>query len=204
MGGGVEDRGCRAVVAVDAALEVRACCRAILLSQQDIRRLTALQDFDTAMSHKERARLSALPAALEAVNGLANSKGTLSMRALAGWCVRHRRLVVTGWLVALIGLTVISQSVGSSYKDSFSLNGTQSFEALQPAAEGGAEGIGRPRADRRRGQAGQADRPGRAQPGRGDAHEGCSTRRMSRRSHRPTGRRERRRSRARARSRSRT
>ena len=52
------------------------------------------------------------------------------MRALAAWCVRHRRLVVTGWLVALIGLTVISQSVGSSYKDSFSLPGTQSFEAL--------------------------------------------------------------------------
>ena len=69
------------------------------------------------------------------------------MRALAGWCVRHRRLVVTGWLVALIGLTVISQSVGSSYKDSFSLNGTQSFEALQllqkvaPKASGDREQI---------------------------------------------------------------
>ena len=23
------------------------------------------------------------------------------MRALAGWCVRHRRIVVIGWLVAL-------------------------------------------------------------------------------------------------------
>ena len=64
------------------------------------------------------------------------------MRALAGWSVRHRRLVVTGWLVALIGLSVISQSVGSSYKDSFSLNGTQSFEALNLLEEGGAEGIG--------------------------------------------------------------
>src|SRR6266542_6929005 len=52
------------------------------------------------------------------------------MRTLAGWCVRHRRLVVTGWLVAVIGLSLISQSVGSSYKDSFSLPGTQSFEAL--------------------------------------------------------------------------
>jgi len=52
------------------------------------------------------------------------------MRALAGWCVKHRRVVVIGWLVALIGLSVISQSVGSAYKDSFSLNGTQSFEAL--------------------------------------------------------------------------
>ena len=69
------------------------------------------------------------------------------MRALAGWSVRHRRLVVTGWLVALIGLSVLSQSVGSSYKDSFSLNGTQSFEALNllqkvaPKASGDREQI---------------------------------------------------------------
>jgi putative drug exporter of the RND superfamily len=69
------------------------------------------------------------------------------MRALAGWCVRHRRLVVTGWVVALIGLSVLSQSVGSSYKDSFSLPGTQSFEALNllkkvaPKASGDREQI---------------------------------------------------------------
>ena len=47
----------------------------------------------------------------------------------------------------LIGLTVISQSVGSSYKDSFSLNGTQSFEAMHllqkvaPKAAGDREQI---------------------------------------------------------------
>ena len=35
-----------------------------------------------------------------------------------------------GWLVVLIGLLVVSQSVGSTFKDSFSLNGTQSFQAL--------------------------------------------------------------------------
>jgi RND superfamily putative drug exporter len=52
------------------------------------------------------------------------------MRNLARWSVRHRRSVVAIWLTALIGLTVLSQSVGSSYKDSFSLNGTQSFDAL--------------------------------------------------------------------------
>src|SRR5579862_2653141 len=69
------------------------------------------------------------------------------MRAVASWCVRHRRVVVTGWLVALIGLTVISQSVGSAYKDSFTLNGTQSFEALSllkkvaPKAAGDREQI---------------------------------------------------------------
>ncbi|HWB22273.1 MAG TPA: MMPL family transporter, partial [Gaiellaceae bacterium] len=52
-----------------------------------------------------------------------------------------------GWLVALIGLSVISQSVGSAYKDSFSLNGTQSFDALNllkkvaPKAAGDREQI---------------------------------------------------------------
>ena len=69
------------------------------------------------------------------------------MRAIATWCVRRRRLVVVGWLVALIGLSVISQSVGSSYKDSFSLPGTQSFAALHllqksaPKASGDREQI---------------------------------------------------------------
>jgi RND superfamily putative drug exporter len=69
------------------------------------------------------------------------------MRAFAAWSVRHRRLVVIGWLTALIGLSVASQSVGSSYKDSFSLPGTQSFEALNllqraaPKAAGDREQI---------------------------------------------------------------
>jgi putative drug exporter of the RND superfamily len=69
------------------------------------------------------------------------------MRTLAGWSVRHRRLVVTGWLVALIGLVGLSQSVGSSYKDSLSLKGTQSFEAqtllnkVAPKASGDREQI---------------------------------------------------------------
>ncbi len=69
------------------------------------------------------------------------------MRTLAGWSVRHRRLVVTGWLVALISLVGISQSVGSTYKDSLSLKGTQSFEAqtllkrVAPTASGDREQI---------------------------------------------------------------
>src|ERR1700761_2864245 len=53
------------------------------------------------------------------------------MRAVARWCVVHRRVVLAVWLVALVGLGVLSQGVGSAYKDSFSLNGTQSFEAQQ-------------------------------------------------------------------------
>jgi RND superfamily putative drug exporter len=43
--------------------------------------------------------------------------------------VTHRRTVLAGWLVALVGLTVLSQSAGTDYKNSFSLKGTQSFEA---------------------------------------------------------------------------
>ena len=52
------------------------------------------------------------------------------MRTLARWCVTHRRIVLAVWLAALVGLGAISASVGSAYKDSFSLKGTQSFEAL--------------------------------------------------------------------------
>ena len=69
------------------------------------------------------------------------------MRTFATWCVRHRRFVIAGWLVSLIWLSVLSQSLGSSYKDSFSLNGTQSFEALNllkrvaPKAAGDREQI---------------------------------------------------------------
>ena len=69
------------------------------------------------------------------------------MRSVATRCVRHRRLVLAGWLVALVGLTAISSSVGTAYKDSFSLNGTQSFEAqnllarVAPKASGDREQI---------------------------------------------------------------
>ena len=69
------------------------------------------------------------------------------MRSIARWCVTHRRVVLAGWLVALVGLTVISQSAGTDYKSSFSLNGTQSFEAQQllqraaPRAAGDVEQV---------------------------------------------------------------
>src|SRR5579871_4749287 len=69
------------------------------------------------------------------------------MRALAGWCVRHRRVVLAVWVLALVGLSVLSQSVGSCYKASSTLNGTQSFQALSllqkvaPNAAGDGEQI---------------------------------------------------------------
>jgi putative drug exporter of the RND superfamily len=53
------------------------------------------------------------------------------MRKLARWSFSHRRLVLAAWLVAVIGLTVIHSSVGSAYRDSFKLSGTESSEAQE-------------------------------------------------------------------------
>jgi RND superfamily putative drug exporter len=61
------------------------------------------------------------------------------MKALASWCVRHRLIVVLLWLVALVGMTVLSGSIGTAYSNSFSLPNTESTEALtllQAAAPG--------------------------------------------------------------------
>ncbi len=52
------------------------------------------------------------------------------MKALASWCVRHRVIVLLLWLTALIGMSVISQSVGTAYSNSFSLPNTESTKAL--------------------------------------------------------------------------
>src|SRR5205814_6962777 len=52
------------------------------------------------------------------------------MRALAQSCFTHRRLVVAAWVVALVALTAIHTAAGSSYRDSFRLHGTDSFDAL--------------------------------------------------------------------------
>jgi RND superfamily putative drug exporter len=69
------------------------------------------------------------------------------MRKIATWCVRHRKTVIAGWLVALIALVGVLSSVGSGYENSFGLKGTQSFEAQQllkqaaPKAAGDREQI---------------------------------------------------------------
>jgi RND superfamily putative drug exporter len=52
------------------------------------------------------------------------------MKALASWCVRHRVIVVLLWLAALIGMSLLSQSVGTAYSNSFSLPNTESTKAL--------------------------------------------------------------------------
>ena len=52
------------------------------------------------------------------------------MRALASWCVRHRRSVVLIWLGLLVAVTIISSTVGTAYTQSFSLPNTESTRAL--------------------------------------------------------------------------
>jgi RND superfamily putative drug exporter len=69
------------------------------------------------------------------------------MRTLARWCFRHRWIVLTGWIVALVGLSAIHAGAGSDYKDEFKLSGTDSFDALHllqksaPKASGDQEQI---------------------------------------------------------------
>jgi RND superfamily putative drug exporter len=69
------------------------------------------------------------------------------MRAIARWCVQHRRTVIAAWLVGLIVMAAAAKTIGSDYKNSFSLKGTQSFEALDllqraaPKASGDVEQV---------------------------------------------------------------
>jgi putative drug exporter of the RND superfamily len=69
------------------------------------------------------------------------------VRMLARFCFTHRRLVLLGWVVALIGLTVIHSVAGSAYSDNFRLSGTQSFDAVNllqrsaPRASGDTEQV---------------------------------------------------------------
>ena len=56
------------------------------------------------------------------------------LRSLAAWCYRRRRLVVVTWIVALIGVSVLGQTVGGDLLKTFSLPGTESqatFDVLK-------------------------------------------------------------------------
>src|SRR5262249_41841296 len=69
-------------------------------------------------------------------------RGDVSMRALAAWCVRHRRLVVAGWLLGMVLITALAKAAGSEFSNSFSLPGTGSTAAtdLLTAASPGVAG----------------------------------------------------------------
>jgi RND superfamily putative drug exporter len=69
------------------------------------------------------------------------------MRNLATWCFEHRRTVLAAWLAALVALTLVHRAVGSDFRDTFKLPGTESAEALSllqqasPKAGGDTEQI---------------------------------------------------------------
>jgi RND superfamily putative drug exporter len=69
------------------------------------------------------------------------------MRNLAAWCFRHRRLVLLGWLVLIVGVFGLSRSSGTAYSSSFSLPHTESTQALNllkanaPAQSGDSEQV---------------------------------------------------------------
>ena len=56
------------------------------------------------------------------------------LRHLAAWCYRRRRLVVVTWIVALVGVSILGQTVGGDLLKTFSLPGTESqatFDVLK-------------------------------------------------------------------------
>src|SRR5207244_10739016 len=53
------------------------------------------------------------------------------MRSLAGWCFRHKWIVVATWIVAVAALNGIQSSVGSPSTDNFKLPHTDSFDAIR-------------------------------------------------------------------------
>jgi RND superfamily putative drug exporter len=67
--------------------------------------------------------------------------------SLARWCFRHRRIVLSLWLVALIGFGAVDRAVGSSFANNFSLPATDSSRALDvlktnfPAQSGDTEQV---------------------------------------------------------------
>jgi putative drug exporter of the RND superfamily len=69
------------------------------------------------------------------------------MPSLARWCLRRRWLVLAGWLLALVLLTIISQRAGISYTTRYTLPDSPSTQALAllqhdfPGASGDADQI---------------------------------------------------------------
>ncbi|HEX5586427.1 MAG TPA: MMPL family transporter [Acidimicrobiia bacterium] len=54
---------------------------------------------------------------------------TRLLQGLAGWCYRRRRRVLVVWIVALVVVSAIGSSVGSTYSQGFALSGTESQRA---------------------------------------------------------------------------
>jgi RND superfamily putative drug exporter len=53
------------------------------------------------------------------------------LQRLAAWCYRRRKSVVVLWIVALVAISMLGSSVGSTYSQGFSLKDTESQRATQ-------------------------------------------------------------------------
>ena len=58
------------------------------------------------------------------------------MSSLARWCVRHRFAVILLWIALFVGLTSASGSLGTNFRDTFNLPGTESTKALGLLVQG--------------------------------------------------------------------
>ena len=69
------------------------------------------------------------------------------MRTLAGWCFRHRRMVVLFWFAVLVGSLAVMSSVGTAYRNNFTFPHTESADAINllksvaPAHSGDSEQV---------------------------------------------------------------
>ncbi|MGC1166975.1 MAG: MMPL family transporter [Solirubrobacterales bacterium] len=52
------------------------------------------------------------------------------MRTFATWCTGHRKTVIIGWIVALVGFGMLSSSAGSDFSEEFKLPASDSQEAF--------------------------------------------------------------------------
>ena len=82
------------------------------------------------------------------MNPAVDTSRRLGVVARAGiWSRRHRRLVLIGWIVLLVGSLGISHAVGTNYSTNFSLPGTESQRATDllqrdfPAQSGDSDQI---------------------------------------------------------------
>src|SRR6476661_7507582 len=52
------------------------------------------------------------------------------MRSFATWCTGHRKTVIIGWIVALIGAGMLAGAAGSDFSEEFKLPASDSQEAF--------------------------------------------------------------------------
>src|SRR3954447_8465202 len=66
----------------------------------------------------------------EPILGPHSERRRCNVGAFAHWCLRHRKLVVTAWILAFFGLLLISRAVGTNYSSNFQLPKTESTKAI--------------------------------------------------------------------------